>query len=1318
MSIGWSCRSYKGQDGEGGLQVVVLGRCSRWVRGGPSDGRSAMSGMPQSMHMSAVLQDLRVMMVAVLLVFGLAFFAPTVRASYEWIGPSEGEFAGSGEGQLGFDADGVAINYGCYLIEKEIGHALSRSECESHDPYNGNVYVANGVNEDVLRFSEKGEKFLEMWGWNVATTPPGGIPSAGEFQTCGLGGLPLGTPTWSTCYKHPEGPPYIGDAVEGPGGFGVSEGIAVDQKTGDIYVLNRSRKTEVVEVFSADGEFIGSFGEGNSNEPVTKNPEVIHVPRGIAVDSSGDVYVVDGASGEERVMVFRPKTPGDFREYIYVEEMAKGDRPAHVAVDDLGNVYVSNSAGGYKFAAAEHSVPVCKFTLQKELEGMTVDPVTGEVFVYAHTGNEFHHFGPSCEENGRGEEVLPEVENFMGVVRENPVTKAVEKENGGFVETLGLAFDPGLVWESPPRPGGGLYALLPEVPFREGVVFAQEKIKRTPPEVGSVSVRNVGVGSAELVARVVPGGHDTRYVFQYGREDCFDSPGACSGEVPVPVEGDAGAGSVPVTVSASVSGLLPGTKYYFRVIVSSHCNAGEPSEVCSVDGPSGSPSGVFSTFGVGGLGDGRVFELVSPVLKDGGEVFPAVSFGVRCGECLPGTHNEHFPVQSAPGGGSVVYEGDPFFGVGGAVNENEYLSSRGVDGWGTSVLSPTLEFLHLPEGFKAFSNDLSRNVFFELSPALTSSTAPVNERAPEDYPDLYLQETADPEVMRPLVTVEDFEGRMPVRGVVGSGSNELRFGLDQEDTMAAGSPFSGANTGTGSVPALSHVIFEVNDALTTASVFAPEAAVPSATENNLYEWVDGGLRLVNVLPGNGVSEPGAVFGSGTLGGREPDYSNAISADGSHIFWTDLKTGQLYVREDGESTVEIPDPGRCPLSETIIKKSERTCFLTASADGSKILLSNGKIYNVNNLGEGPVDLTEGKGGFQSLVGGSEDLSSVYFVDTAKLEVEANREGKYPVEGQDNLYLWRNGVAKDSFVGTLEGPGVPGQVTPDGGFLAFMSQADLTGFDNEPAVPTDCAGKCSEVYEYDASSESLVCGSCNPTGERPVGPSSLRLPEPGAGVVARPANLANNGRLLFNSRDVLAAGVENTGFEDVYEYEPDGLGSCEHSGGCLFMISPGGQDTDSDFLSADEEANNVFFTTREQLVPEDQDDLIDLYDARVNGGFPSTVSATSCEGEGCKPPGSLGPVFGSLSSGTLSGLGNTNTLPPPPSPGSKQTSLTRAQKLTKALKACGKDRAKKKRIACETRAHKTYGTKTKTKKTKGKDKGKGKKSSVAGAGRDRS
>ena len=50
----------------------------------------------------------------------------------------------------------------------------------------------------------------------------------------------------------------------------------------------------------------------------------------------------------------------------------------------------------------------------------------------------------------------------------------------------------------------------------------------------------------------------------------------------------------------------------------------------------------------------------------------------------------------------------------------------------------------------------------------------------------------------------------------------------------------------------------------------------------------------------------------------------------------------------------------------------------------------------------------------------------------------------------------------------------------------------------------------------------------------------------------------------------------------------------------------------------EGRNVFFGTHSQLVPADKDEQGDLYDARIEGGFPRPLGAGPCEGDACDNP----------------------------------------------------------------------------------------------------
>ena len=106
-----------------------------------------------------------------------------------------------------------------------------------------------------------------------------------------------------------------------------------------------------------------------------------------------------------------------------------------------------------------------------------------------------------------------------------------------------------------------------------------------------------------------------------------------------------------------------------------------------------------------------------------------------------------------------------------------------------------------------------------------------------------------------------------------------------------------------------------------------------------------------------------------------------------------------------------------------------------------------------------------------------------------------------------------------------------------------------------------------------------------------------------------NLSEDGsRVFFQTQEALVPQDKN-GQTDVYEWEREGAGSCEHAsasfsasnGGCLYLISTGESDKPSYFGDASANGSNVFFFTRQSLVGQDRDENYDIYDARIDGGI---------------------------------------------------------------------------------------------------------------------
>jgi hypothetical protein len=1047
--------------------------------------------------------------------------------------------------------------------------------------------------------------------------------------------------------------------------------VEVDQATGNVYVANITLPGEfLVTEYTPDGSaVITRFGEmAAAGETPASSPEKVHqsaYPGEIAVDGSGDVYVADilnfGAF-DRRLMVFKPQSPGDYEHYVYAGQghdlATTGDFPIGPVTDAAGHVYVKGNEYVDEYDPTQPSAPpICHFDyLAGGIYGMTVDPATGEPFFYSYKDRKIHRLS-ACQEGK-----FVELESFK---------KAPTRS-----DLFALAFDPDRQL-GPSRAPGVLYGAAPKGTSDDGsgepgqgalgYIFAP--VKETLPSVESQAVTHVTSTTALLGAQINPEGSQTRYAFRYLTDAAYEAAGdSFAGAAEAPMGGSVlGAGETALSAAATISGLQPDTRYRFRVVATSHCAADEPEKVCEGDGP----AQLFSTFPVEapGLPDDRVWELVSPASKNGGQVVPAQPEISSCPvECKPrATSASERPMQSAPDGDAIVYEGtSPFFAGEGAISENEYIARRTASGWQTTSLVPAQTQQGAENGYVAFDKELTHGLLAQTAPAL-------NPEAPGEYPDLYWQPMGAPSSLSPLLT------QAPPDRLPGQGSETLAL------------RYAGASAD------FSRVFFTANDALTQATSAAPAAVDGGPGKHNLYEWDEGQLRLVNVLPGNTETVPGAAAGAGS--------AHAISGDGSRVFWSD-EAGHVFVRERAEVTREIPGSG------------PGAGFLAAAADGSEVLLSDGDLYDLETGTS--TDLTAGNGGFQGILGQGEDLSHVYFVDTAVLSEEADGLGAKAQAGQDNLYAWDAGsitfvttlLATDNGAASGDWAASPSartaEASPNGRWVGFRSTARLTGYDNTgPCEFGGGTGPCQEVFLFDSGTGKLVCASCDPSNVRPLGNAVLRLIKSGiATQLPQPRYLTDSGRLYFDSRDSLSPFDTNNGVEDVYQYEPNEDGNCKRASGCISLISAGHGAADSNFLAVDEDGKNVFFTTRDQLVSKDHDDLIDLYVAHEGGAETEGAAGGECRGEACQGPVPVAPVESVPGSLAFSGVGNLLTsVPPSPSgvvvSGPRARVLTRAQKLARALTACRKKPGRGRRVVCERTARKRYGASAKGKGSAVKD-----------------
>lgn len=383
----------------------------------------------------------------------------------------------------------------------------------------------------------------------------------------------------------------------------------------------------------------------------------------------------------------------------------------------------------------------------------------------------------------------------------------------------------------------------------------------------------------------------------------------------------------------------------------------------------------------------------------------------------------------------------------------------------------------------------------------------------------------------------------------------------------------------------------------------------------------------------------------------------------------------------------------------------------------------------------VDVSKGEVGpangprVQGVVAISANGSHVYFVAKGKLtgaDTIAGRapETAEPMEGAYNLYDYSEGhlrfvadfAPSDNFlqgsVGQWERGTLIANVTPNGRFLVFKSHGALTPDDTRSEGP-------SQVYEYDSQAATLKRVSVgdqgfNDNGNSGTGNAVIVGPEKALGAATVPIrsdpSMSDDGSFVFfESPAALAPGALND-VKNGESFKREGLEGLaeniyEYHDGHVSLISDGRDTTPESKLlispvqlyGTDISGANVFFSTLDQLVPEDTDTQRDYYDARVGGGFPAPVSSTPCEAA-CHPSGAGAGPEAAPASESFAGPGNLAA----PGAGTaasvaKPKPLTRAQKLAKALKACRKDKKKPGRTRCEKQARKSYGVAAKARRS---------------------
>jgi hypothetical protein len=1060
------------------------------------------------------------------------------------------------------------------------------------------------------------------------------------------------------------------DAIEGVGGVGEGEGqLAVDNSAGpahgDIYLANGSH----VGIYGADGKPLGELSEA-AGAPWGE-------PCGVAVDATGAVYV--------------GLNPGHVNRYVpaanpvkssnYTSSLWDLSNVCNIAVDGAGNTYADARFEGpiTKYAAPQFSAleaPAVGSEVPGDGRTLAVDPSDNDLYAahYAEvgqidsSGSVLGAFGapaPNAFGNVRGvavdgangdvyvaDDEHARIDVFGPAVVVPDVSAAAVSGLTTTTVTLNGSVDPDAVavtscefeyGTSPaygssapcvPLPGSGstseavtahvsgleqnttyYYRLKSANANGANSSSGREFTTLSPPLVGRTWSANVGVTTATVEARLDPRGFNTTYRFEYGTGTSYGNT------APVP---DGEIATSAVTVTQLLTSLAASTTYHYRIAATNangttagpdrtFTTAPAPTEAAADNCPN-------AAFRVGGLSanlpDCRAYEMVSPLDKNGGDL-----------------DGDGDTVVAAADGEGVAYASRTGFGDSrgsGGVGLVQYLATRGQDAWSTHGITPT----PAPNAAQLFIGDTLIMAFSQqLEGAIVEGydLPGASGGAPHEV-NLYNENTA---------------------------TNALQTLTTPLTSQALGT-LTMLFTLRGYSADLGVVAFETSDNLLPGT---------SGSQQKLYVWNHGSLELAGILPDGSIPAEGSSSPEGTHEAAERD--DTVSRDGSRIIFVVRGPGgapQLYMRRDGTSTAWISQSeGSTPVAEP-----QEVAFQAATPDGKSVFFTTSdRLLDADPGGEG-----EGLYRYTDSPNPASESNLTFIAriqpqnSPAVPDVSADGTHVYfytVSQTRDGTYLWDNGTVHFVAPGPLSW--ATSRVSTDGTRLAFLSGQQLTsqdtGEDHEHG-----GGSFMAMYVYNEAEEKLNCVSCPPSGAAVTSNAEV---EPFATKAAATVQLpfrkrfmSEDGRYVFFSTADALVPQDTNHLDDVYEYNTETKK--------VSLLSSGSGEAGAWFADASANGSDVFFLTRQVLSSEDTDTLIDLYDARVDGGQPEPPpSPVPCDGDACQGVPSAAPSFNTASG--FSGLGNV--APKPASAAKKKRPPHKAAKTKKRKRKQAKPKKQVKR-----------------------------------------
>ncbi len=361
-------------------------------------------------------------------------------------------------------------------------------------------------------------------------------------------------------------------------------------------------------------------------------------------------------------------------------------------------------------------------------------------------------------------------------------------------------------------------------------------------------------------------------------------------------------------------------------------------------------------------------------------------------------------------------------------------------------------------------------------------------------------------------------------------------------------------------------------------------------------------------------------------GSTAPSEGGVSRSGERIFFISPTPGsscaapsKVYLREGATTTVPV-SASQCTRVDC--NSSRSVSFAGATPDGSTVFMTTTQqLVNADVDEKRDLYAYEVSSGKLSLISRSAPGETGQAMEASVMPAESGSAVYFFAEGRLLPGLGLES-GNNLYLANESGIHFVAPVGP-GSAPQISKSGQVAVFGTAASLEAADTDEARDIYLYNAADESLTRVSAGPLGGNGNFEASITSPVEAFRFGLEPVvrALSEDGKqVFFRTREQLLPEDHNK-VEDVYAW----------ANGQLELISTGTGNADAQFVGSSADGSTVVFKTTQTILPADRDGGEgDLYAARLGGGFPSEPESAECTGESCIRPAPGRVVRGGLSS----------------------------------------------------------------------------------------